>query len=418
MFLDGTAREEVKRVTRLFIVADDITGANDTGVQLARRGIDTVVTLDASAVGAQPKSYVLDTESRALPGSEAFAAIEQQTKSIDFSAFSHVVKKIDSTLRGSVAHEVLATDKSCGSDLVVFMPAFPNLGRTTESGVHMLNGKRVTETEIARDPKTPVKEDNLRSILKSVYSEEVTHIGVKEIEDSRVDFGTGRVFTFDATTNKHMEVVVLAALKSGRKKILWVGSAGIVDSLMNVIEPQYPALAVVASVSETSREQVRYAERNGAALVLISWRDLFTGAYSSYADRAVQAIKEGKDVVLASVACFDRAELDQSQVEGEKMGLSSVSVSRKIQADIGKIAVDVVSRTNVSGVFLTGGDTAMGFFDQLGVRSFNIIAEVLIGIPLMKIVGTSFDGVKVITKAGAFGKEDAISYCLRKVKER
>lgn len=403
---------------RFIIIADDITGANDTGVQLVRRGLDTVVTLDAGAVGVQSKSYVLDTESRVLPGSEAFAVIEQQTKSIDFAAFSHVVKKIDSTLRGSVAHEVLAMDKSYGSDLVVFMPAFPNLGRTTESGVHMLNGKRVTETEVARDPKTPVKEDDLRVILKSVYSEEVTHIGVKELEDSKIDFGTGRVFTFDATTNKHMELVVLAALKSGRKKILWVGSAGIVDSLMNVIEPQHPALAVVASVSEISREQVKYAEKNGATLVLISWRDLLTGEYSSYVDRAVQAIKDGKDVVLASVACFNRAELVESQVEGEKMGLSIVSMSRKIQEGIGKISVDVVSRTNVSGVFLTGGDTAMGFFDQIGVRSFNIIGEVLIGIPLMKIVGTNHDGMKIITKAGSFGQEEAISYCLRKIKER
>ncbi|MBS4053349.1 MAG: four-carbon acid sugar kinase family protein [Thermaerobacter sp.] len=403
---------------RLFIIADDITGANDTGVQLARRGIDTVVTLEESAVGTRSKSYVLDTESRALPGSEAFAVVEQQTKNIDFSAFSHVVKKIDSTLRGSVAHEVLAVDKAYVSDLIVFMPAFPNLGRTTESGVQMLNGKRVTEAEIARDPKTPVKEDNLRSILKSVYNEEVMHVTLKEIEEGKVDFGMGRVFTSDAITNKHMEAVVLAALKSGRKRILWVGSAGIVDSLMQVIDPQYPALAVVASVSETSREQVRYAEKNGATLVLISWRDLLNGEYSGYVERSTQAINDGKDVVLASVACFDRAELVQSQAEGERMGLSPIDVSKKIQVGIGKIAVDIVSRTNVSGVFLTGGDTAMGFFEQLGARSFNIISEVLIGIPLMRIVDAGIDGMKVITKAGAFGKEDAISYCLRKLKEK
>ena len=405
-------------MSRLLIIADDITGANDTGVQLVRRGIDTVVTLDASAVGGLPKSYVLDTESRALPGEEAFAVLEQQLQIIDCCAFSHVVKKIDSTLRGNVAYEVFATDKAYGSDLIVFMPAFPNMGRTTRNGVHMLKGKRVTETEIARDPKTPVKEDNLRSILKSVYSEEVTNIGVKEIEEDRIDFGEGRVFTSDAITNEHMEAVVLAALKSGRKKILWVGSAGIVDSLMQVEAPQYPALAVVASMSETSREQVRCAEENGAVLVPISWRDLFREEYSSYVDLATRVIKDGKDAVLVSVACFDRDEVAHSQAEGEKLGLSAVDVGRKIQAGIGKIAVDVVGSTRISGIFLTGGDTAMGFFDRLGARSFDIISEVLVGIPLMKMVGTKCDGMKVITKAGAFGKQDAIVHCLRKLKEK
>jgi len=35
----------------------------------------------------------------------------------------------------------------------------------------------------------------------------------------------------------------------------------------------------------------------------------------------------------------------------------------------------------------------------------------------MKLVGGSFDGLKVVTKAGAFGGEDAITYSIRKLKE-
>ena len=57
-------------MNRCFIVADDFTGANDTGVQLTRRGFRTKVVLDPAGVADDGLSYVLDTESRNIPGAE------------------------------------------------------------------------------------------------------------------------------------------------------------------------------------------------------------------------------------------------------------------------------------------------------------------------------------------------------------
>jgi uncharacterized protein YgbK (DUF1537 family) len=45
------------------------------------------------------------------------------------------------------------------------------------------------------------------------------------------------------------------------------------------------------------------------------------------------------------------------------------------------------------------------------------VEEVITGIPLMKLTGGEFNGLKIITKAGAFGKNEAIEYCMRKLKE-
>ncbi len=39
-------------------------------------------------------------------------------------------------------------------------------------------------------------------------------------------------------------------------------------------------------------------------------------------------------------------------------------------------------------------------------------------VPLMQVVGGDFDGLKMITKAGGFGKEDTVAYSLRKLKEK
>ena len=48
---------------RYLIIADDFTGANDTGVQLRRRGFPTEVLFCGKPMGAD-RSIVIDTESR------------------------------------------------------------------------------------------------------------------------------------------------------------------------------------------------------------------------------------------------------------------------------------------------------------------------------------------------------------------
>ena len=93
-------------MNRCFIVADDFTGSNDTGVQLTRRGFRTMVTLNPAGVKDDGLSYVLDTESRNIPGAEARAKVAGLLAGLDLSGFDCVIKKVDSTLRGNIAEEI------------------------------------------------------------------------------------------------------------------------------------------------------------------------------------------------------------------------------------------------------------------------------------------------------------------------
>ena len=85
---------------------------------------------------------------------------------------------------------------------------------------------------------------------------------------------------------------------------------------------------------------------------------------------------------------------------------------------LGEIAMEVLKRVKVSGVFLTGGDTSIGFLQKAKANGSYILEEIAVGIPKMEIIGGSFDGLLVVTKAGAFGKDDAIVYGMRKLKEK
>ena len=166
-------------MNRCFIVADDFTGANDTGVQLTRRGFRTKVVLKPEGVEDDGLSYVLDTESRNIPGEEASEKVARLLAGLDLSGFDCVIKKVDSTLRGNIAEEIQETDRVYGSELVIFMPALPALGRTTKDSVHRLNGVRIGLTELAHDPRKPVKQDNIAAILRGAYDEPVGALAPK-----------------------------------------------------------------------------------------------------------------------------------------------------------------------------------------------------------------------------------------------
>ena len=60
---------------RLLMIADDFTGALDTGVQLARHGARTLVVTDAGAdlrgIDTDVEVLVMDAETRHLPSLQA-----------------------------------------------------------------------------------------------------------------------------------------------------------------------------------------------------------------------------------------------------------------------------------------------------------------------------------------------------------
>ena len=259
-----------------FIIADDMTGSSDSGVQLKRRGLDTIVTLHPSAIGQNGNSYVLNTETRAHTPAGAYQFTGEALAQIDLTRFHQVIKKVDSTLRGNIAEEIYATDQALHSELVIFMPALPDLGRKTQDAVQLLHGVPISETEMAEDPKTPVREDNLQKLLQSVYDEPIAHYGITEIASGQINLQQGRIFTFDVNNNFHMQQVIRAALQT-KKRTLWVGSAAIVEHLLEVSIPQKPALALIGSLSETSREQMHYAINQGAKAVIVPTHKILAG---------------------------------------------------------------------------------------------------------------------------------------------
>ena len=400
------------------VIADDFTGANDTGVQIRRRGIPVRVVFSGSRVGGGG-SCVLDTESRLLSDTEAYNKILSEGEKIPFGNFSRVIQKVDSTLRGNIACETKALDQCYRPELIIFTPAFPDLGRTTINRIHQINGTPISKSEFARESKAPARNDDIRKIMTEAFTkEEVIHVGLEALRSGNVNLNEARIFTFDVAVNEDLEAIVRMALAT-EKRVLWVGCAGLADILLRVELSVPPVLAVVASLSSVTRDQVLFAEGQGISLVKMPLHAILEKTISpeDIAKEAIGILHAGKDVILLSSSTYSVEEYQKTEEVARHTSQFSETMGNYTQDLIGKIALMILEHTVVSGLFLSGGDTAISCFEKAGAIGSKILTEIAIGIPLMQLTGGKYEGLKVVTKAGAFGKEDAIFYGIRKLRE-
>ena len=108
---------------RLLMIADDFTGALDTGVQLAAHGIPTQVVVGQADLSACSSTVlVVDTETRHLPAAKAAKAVEELTRSAVENGVGCIYKKTDSALRGNIGAELAALLKASGARNLPFLP--------------------------------------------------------------------------------------------------------------------------------------------------------------------------------------------------------------------------------------------------------------------------------------------------------
>ena len=75
------------------VIADDFTGANDTGVQICKKGIPVRVLLDAAQVAGSEDSLVVDTESRVVSAQEAYDKVLGAVQAVMASGAAICIKR-------------------------------------------------------------------------------------------------------------------------------------------------------------------------------------------------------------------------------------------------------------------------------------------------------------------------------------
>ena len=379
------------------VIADDLTGAADTGVQFVHAGYRTAVFFRATEVLEDGlDAVVFDTDSRAMPA--GFAAKRVVDAAHAARGARIVYKKLDSTLRGNVAAELAAALGGARRDRVVVAPAFPAAGRTTVGGIQRVHGVPVDETEMANDPHTPVREAHVPSLLADAFSS----VGLLSVEDlAEPDLVRGAVEDYecvvaDAERDADLEVIVRAVPDPAG--LLWVGSAGLALALGSVYPGPYagttrarrtpvrPILVVVGSLSGVAREQVRrLIEAYGEVDVPVD----------SKAPNAVREAVGAARRALAGGTCAVIRSPEERSASGESV-LGSLSEVAALLSEEGLF----------EGLVLTGGATAVGVAQRLGASGIRLEGEVETGVPMGLLAGPR--PYPVVTKAGGFGRPDTL----------
>ena len=400
---------------RFLIIADDFTGANDTGVQIKKHGLSASVLLKNDDLSQSQCSVVLDTESRVIPAEDAYekvkAALQEALKE---GEYEFLYKKVDSTLRGNIIAELKAMIEVFKPELVVFAPAFPKAGRTTEDGIQKVNGTPLLETEMVRDPRNPIAYDNIVKLLSEGLNVAVTHHDLEEVRRDNLTLANG-YHTFDAVYTSDMQMIAKSVIENN-KRTLWIGSAGLAEGFFAEKYPNYPVLAIMGSVSESSMMQMEYAHKHHVPIIEIDMKAILDGAdYQVCAEEAVNMLKSGSDLILTAA----RTKNDYQQVldYAKQKNISGADVSALTKETIGKLASAILEQVKVSGLFMTGGDTAISVINHLGAQGSRIDSEVLTGFVLSRLQGGANDGLPIITKAGAFGGLKDVYYCIYRMKE-
>lgn len=385
------------------VIADDLTGAADTGVQLVRAGYRAAVVFRGESLPKNLDAVALDTDSRTKPTGLATKRVVEVGKAVRHARI--VYKKLDSTLRGSVAAELSAAIGATQRNRVVVAPAFPAAGRTTMNGVQLVHGVPVHETEMRNDPRTPVKEAHVPTLLREVFASVAT-LGVEDLaygEHVRRALKDNECVVVDAERDADLETLVRAV--PDPSSVLWAGSAGLALALGSIYPgsrrgslsaPEVPArrvLVVIGSLSGVAREQLaRISEEYGE--VAIPARGGGSGAVTDAGDAARRALAESGCAVLHS-----------PEKRGKSRGAGSFvrALANVVEVLAGDGAFDAL--------VLTGGSTAMGVARRLGASGIKLVGEVEAGVPVGALIGPR--PYRVVTKAGGFGGPDTLLHAVR-----
>ncbi len=213
------------------VVADDLTGGNATGVLLARMGYRAHTVLNGA--GLEPAALkdcdcvIYPTDSRAASPEEAASRVKRATELLMGEDVKLYSKRIDSTLRGNLGSETDAMLDCLGEDFIaVSAPCFPSSGRTLVGGYLLVDGLPLHKTNIAIDPKTPVKTSDMAKLFREQSKYEVASISLSGLMNGKhrladeinalADAGR-RVIVIDCVTDDDLNLIADAVITSHRK---------------------------------------------------------------------------------------------------------------------------------------------------------------------------------------------------------
>jgi len=377
-------------MTRLVILADDLTGAADAAAHRAQL-CDVRLLLNSDTAWPECDVIAVDTDTRyASPDDAAHRIAAALGRAV--AAGIPVFKKIDSTLHGNVGPELKAAAAMLGTGerpaLIVASPAFPAVGRTMTDGVVLVDG-------------VPLDDDCGGSLPRRLMRDGIPSVAVERPGGglgsalvSAYERGTAAVVV-DAESDDDLKAVLQASLQVD-VPVLLVGSGGLArhydDAIRGGSTTDHgalagPALVVLGSHSPLARSQAEQLQASGVPLVVCD-------SASAEAQLAAGLAEGGAALLMPD----PDAPVDLAR-------------SQEVASLLAHVALPALA--GVGTLVVTGGETARAVLMHAGVDQLVVCGELEPGVVWSTVPGRA---LSVVTKAGAFGDSEVLVRCIEAVK--
>lgn len=426
------------------VIADDLTGANATGVLLKKMNYKAYTVMNEERIELSMLNecdcILYPTDSRGVDAEIAYNRVKNVCGLLKQEEVKVYAKRIDSTLRGNLGRETDAMLDCLGEDYVaVVAPCFPASGRTVIGGYMLVNGLPLHKTDIAIDPKTPVKISEVARLFEEQSKYPVSSIQMKDLMHGKhylaekirecVDRGS-RIIVLDCVTQEDLDLIADAVITS-KLKIVSVDPGVFTATLARKqIVPtekrrKSKILAVVGSVNPNTAKQMEelwLSQRTHN--VFVNTKTLLTGEKEREAEieRVVKEILEECDRNNISTVTGDGI-YPENRIDFkpymDKYKCSMDEVTGIINSAFSEIAYRIFkAEETFQGLYTSGGDVTVAVCKKFQTAGLDLIDEVLPLAAYGRFLKGEFEGVHIITKGGSQGNQNAINTCITYLKEK
>ena len=401
-------------MVKLLIIADDFTGALDTGVQFAARGAATRVVTDLAYDfnRAEAEVLVMVAETRHLAPEDAYRMVYSTVRSAKSAGISYIYKKTDSALRGNIGSELAAVLDAAEADNIAFLPAFPKMRRTTQNGIHYVDGIPVAESVFGKDPFEPVRDSSVAEILlKQTEKLVVLH----RLDEPVVPAAPG-IQVYDACTDGDLARI---GKELGAERLhLSAGCAGFATALADILElngsePQMPRLpdsffVACGSVNPVTLRQMRRAEQNGFVHIHLEPMQKLEPHWLESEDcgRKIRIwLEQARDSGRCILDVNDPLGLDDTEIYAKAHGLTTEDLRVRISTQLAHLMKLLLDEGLNATILCTGGDTLLALMRTVGVAALTPVRELDTGTVLTNFVykGKTYH---IMSRSGGFGEPE------------
>lgn len=404
-------------------IADDLTGATDLALILAREGMKVIQIVgvpqpdqdfgDADAIVVSLKSRTIAPQAAV---EQSLAAARVLLGAGAEQIYFKYCSTFDSTEQGNIGPVTEALMSDLGVEHTVACPAFPENKRTVYKGHLFVGDQLLSESPMKDHPLTPMRDANLVRVLQKQTKQpvrlvnlETVHRGVDALRDSLM--AEPGIVILDAITDHDLRVIgeAMADLK-----LITGGSAlaqGLPDNYRRQGKmpaearkaefnpPKGNGIMLAGSCSAATRRQIANAQAAGVPSFKLDALEIAEGKLTVDDVLAfIEAQANGNYPALI----YSSTEPEQVRIAQDKLG--RFEAGEMVENFLSTLAVKLAEQ-GYQRFIVAGGETSGAVVNALNAETVQIGPEIDPGVPWVFTLDEA-NPVCLALKSGNFGSDD------------